>query len=213
MTAQRDVTSPQFLKAERLKFFEAFTSPCLYQQLSKSFNLHQKEIWLVVWAPFPFPLHGALMLDPRLKSVFRQRHNRFSVYSCSKSLSLISTECSAFPVYPSSPSSARLGESPDGSRMETTSIVSLEDGASGHQEPMANFTRPSSGFLCNICDREFSRRSDLRRHRKSKHLRSVGYICQVSSLCPRAKRPFMRKDNRDEHQKRVHKVGIAEMRQ
>jgi uncharacterized Zn-finger protein len=57
---------------------------------------------------------------------------------------------------------------------------------------------------CDICQKEFNRAAELRRHNDSVHnLNPPQYFCEVPG-CDRASRPFPRKDKLADHTARVH---------
>jgi len=66
-------------------------------------------------------------------------------------------------------------------------------------------------FVCDTdrCGRPFKRLSDLRRHHDSLHGRQGYFKCRASSLCKRAMSGFPRKDKRDEHERKMHKLNLA----
>ncbi|KAI3319845.1 hypothetical protein HD806DRAFT_508120 [Xylariaceae sp. AK1471] len=53
-------------------------------------------------------------------------------------------------------------------------------------------------FMCRKCDRSWQSPKDLNRHVRSIHEKSTPYYCDVNG-CPRQRRGFPRKDNRDRH--------------
>ncbi|KAH8637862.1 hypothetical protein IG631_05632 [Alternaria alternata] len=62
---------------------------------------------------------------------------------------------------------------------------------------------------CDICQKEFNRAAELRRHKDSVHnLNSLQYFCEVPG-CDRASRPFPRKDKLADHTARVHTQALA----
>jgi len=65
-------------------------------------------------------------------------------------------------------------------------------------------------FTCGICHRTTGRLHDLKRHRIAIH-GIEKFFCRVESSCKRYEsagigRPFNRKDKRNEHEHKVHKV-------
>lgn len=62
---------------------------------------------------------------------------------------------------------------------------------------------------CDICQKEFNRAAELRRHKDSVHnLNPPQYFCAVPG-CDRASRPFPRKDKLADHTARVHTQSTA----
>ena len=94
------------------------------------------------------------------------------------------------------------------------SLISQECSASNVRRDSTNgpellYQREASGSvicLFNDCRTRCSRLSDLRRHHQTQHVRSIEYTCRASPLCKRAKRGFPRKDKRNEHEWKIHKV-------
>ena len=64
--------------------------------------------------------------------------------------------------------------------------------------------KEGESIRCDICQKEFSRAAELRRHKDSVHnLDPPQYFCEVPG-CDRASRPFPRKDKLADHTARVH---------
>lgn len=58
------------------------------------------------------------------------------------------------------------------------------------------------------CGRRYKRIDCLRRHHDNVHDQRYPFICRVHSTCKRAIRGFPRKDKRNEHEWKVHKVNL-----
>jgi hypothetical protein len=64
--------------------------------------------------------------------------------------------------------------------------------------------KDEASIRCDICQKEFNRAAELRRHKDSVHnLNLQQYFCKVPG-CDRASRPFPRKDKLADHTARVH---------
>ena len=71
------------------------------------------------------------------------------------------------------------------------------------------FHKDGGSIRCDICQKEFKRAAELRRHKDSVHNQnSQQYFCKVPG-CNRASRPFPRKDKLADHTARVHGKSTA----
>ncbi|KAK0116290.1 hypothetical protein ONS95_013312 [Cadophora gregata] len=77
---------------------------------------------------------------------------------------------------------------------------------SAFRRHMNKHERPYKCTTSNCKAREFTNPGDLKRHQRTVHSKGA-FFCPISS-CKRHARGFGRKDNRDEHLKRVHSQDV-----
>jgi len=70
--------------------------------------------------------------------------------------------------------------------------------------------RHNRPYNCSVCMKGFGSKSDLQRHRTSKHRRNAAFFCNESG-CGRSQLGFTRKDHLAQHIRQVHKRNLAEM--
>jgi hypothetical protein len=75
----------------------------------------------------------------------------------------------------------------------------------------ATYTKVGERYFCSFpgCSKSFGRISDNRRHVQTVHCQTNVYCCPVQDCC-RSNRPFSRKDKRNEHVRKVHKLAPPE---
>jgi len=143
--------------------------------------------------------------------------------------SLISSECSASEeqgeandtseglacLIPRRPNSPQVQGMKRGLMSTDVAQHTTAERAAQEQEgkPRGHACRRDVGgfFVCDTdrCGRPFKRLSDLRRHHDSLHGRQGYFKCRASNLCKRAMSGFPRKDKRDEHERKMHKLNLA----
>jgi uncharacterized Zn-finger protein len=109
-------------------------------------------------------------------------------------------------VFSPAPSPQLTHADPGKGHVDTVSSITMAT-ASGSRSAVA--LENGESVQCDICQKEFNRTAEMRRHKDSVHnLNPPQYFCEEPG-CERASRPFPRKDKLADHTARVHNQPTA----